>query len=149
MAEGIRIKGLDEFRKELRGLTDKGPLGMLKDANYKVASFVVSSAAPRMAGRSSRAAASMRASKAAQAARITAGGAKVPWFGGVEFGSGRNVPRKTARGSRLGWNQFSPWRGNGPGAGYYLYPTIRAEIDTIVEMYGDELDRVARSTFPD
>lgn len=56
---------------------------------------------------------------------------------GAEFGGQR---RKTTM-------QFDPWRGNGKDAGYFLWPTIRAEYDTVVERYGaalkEAVDRAA------
>lgn len=48
---------------------------------------------------------------------------------GAEFGGQR---RKTTQ-------QFDPWRGNDENAGYFLWPTIRAEYDTVVERYGEAL----------
>ena len=49
---------------------------------------------------------------------------------GAEFGGGR---RPTTR-------QFSPWRGSGQDAGYFLYPAIRQDEPWIEERYGDALD---------
>lgn len=37
------------------------------------------------------------------------------------------------------WLQFEPWRGNGTGAGYFLWPTVRGESDAIGERYSDAL----------
>lgn len=57
---------------------------------------------------------------------------------GAEFG-GRRRPTT---------QQFQPWRGNSTGAGYFLWPTIRAQSASIVERYGDALmtavDKAAR-----
>lgn len=59
---------------------------------------------------------------------------------GAEFGGGR---RPTTR-------QFSPWRGNSTGAGYFLWPTVRDESAEIMDRYGDALmdavDDAARGT---
>ena len=46
-----------------------------------------------------------------------------------------------------GWNQFRPWRGNGARAGYWLYPTIRDNIENIGEMYQDELEKIMKPAF--
>lgn len=48
-----------------------------------------------------------------------------------------------------GWNQFLEWRGNREGAGYALFPTMRQNMQEIVDFYGDELDKVMREAFPD
>lgn len=45
---------------------------------------------------------------------------------GAEFGSDR-------------FRQFSPWRGNDEGAGYFLWPTIRADNDHIMDEYSGAL----------
>lgn len=45
---------------------------------------------------------------------------------GAEFGSVR-------------WRQFEPWRGNDDGAGYFLWPTIRAMRATIEAEYSGAL----------
>lgn len=50
---------------------------------------------------------------------------------------------------RLGWNQFRPWRGVGPDAGYAIYPTIRQNQVQIREMYEDMVDKITREAFPD
>lgn len=54
---------------------------------------------------------------------------------GAEFGSDR-------------FTQFRPWRGNDTGAGYFLWPTVRAMSDEVMGRYGDALmravDRAAR-----
>lgn len=51
--------------------------------------------------------------------------------------------------ARLGWNQFKPWRGSGQGAGYFLYPAIREKETEAVEMFGDEITKLAQRAFPD
>lgn len=51
-------------------------------------------------------------------------------------------------GVRLGWNQFQPWRGNKTKAGYFLFPTVRKNIDEIIEIYGDGMDDLLRDVFP-
>lgn len=68
---------------------------------------------------------------------------------------GRGVGVKVARyknGSpkiRIGWNQFRPWRGIGPDAGYAIFPFIKANNQVIVELYKDEIDRITGDAFPD
>jgi len=153
--ETVRVKGLDDFRRELRRLdSEAGPdgLSLLKEANHKVASMVISKAQARASGvgpMQAKAASTLKAGRAQARATIT-GGFRVPFFFGAEFGSYSNGPR--TRGSRtyLGFNQFKPFKKAGSGnAGYFLYPTMRAETRNIIEMYDKELDVIAKKAFPD
>lgn len=154
-AETVRIKGLDELRRELRKIQqDGGAQGtqLLKDANYKVASMVASKAQGRASGlgrMQSKAAATLKAGRAQARATVTGGGS-VPYFFGAEFGAYQGIMRSRGGRSFLGFNQFSVWKSPGNGnAGYFLYPTLRAESDNIIEMYGDELDKIVAQAFPD
>jgi hypothetical protein len=152
--ETVRVKGLDDFRRELRRLGDEaGPdgLSLLKEANHKIASMVISKAQARAGGvgpMQSRAAATLKAGRAQARATIT-GGARVPFFFGAEFGSYPNFPRTRGGRTYLGFNQFKPHKRSGSGStGYFLYPTMKAESRNIIEMYGKELDRIAKKAFP-
>lgn len=42
-----------------------------------------------------------------------------------------------------GWNQFREWRGNKEGAGYALFPAIRASADDITEHYAKAMDELS------
>lgn len=150
--ESVKILGLDDLRKELKKLDEAGLIDQLKDANYEVATMVVAHAATKAAalGRmEAKAATTMTASRQAARAQINAGGTSVPFFGGAEFGAGRNVIRSTTRGAVLGWNQFVNWTGSGPGAGRFLYGAIRDDNEAIVDHYGAALDKITKSAFPD
>lgn len=150
--QGIKVVGLDELRRELRKLDEPGIIDGLKDVNYQVARDVIGwsqAAAGRFGPMDARAAATLTASKAQRAAQVKGGGARAPWFGGSEFGAGRNRDRSTSRGVVTGWNQFREWRGNGRDAGYWLYPSIRAHTDEIVDRYGEGLERLTARAFPD
>ncbi len=147
---GVTVKGLDEFRRELRRLNDKGLVDDLKEANHDVASRVVDWAQRRASTRMERSAArTLKASRAQRAAQVTFGGAKAPYAAGAEFGAIRGIPRKTVRGEVRGWNQFREWRGNGRSAGYCLYPAIRDNEKQIIEIYGDAIEKIAGRAFPD
>lgn len=148
----VKVAGLDELRKELKKLDDAGLIDGLKDANYEVAAMVVTRARTKAAalGRmEARAAASLKASHAAARAQISGGGAKVPFFGGAEFGAAQSQIRNTTRGLMLGWNQFEPWTGANSGSGRFLYPTIRANADEIVDLYFEALGKLTAAAFPD
>lgn len=157
-AETVNIKGLDALRRELRKIERDGGtdgIALLKEANYKVAMMVVSKAQARASGvgrQQARAAASLRPGRQQARAVVAGGSASVPFFYGAEFGSYSGVQR-TARGSGrsfIGFNQFLPYKQPGSGkVGYFLYPTLSAESDNIIEMYGAELDKIMKQAFPD
>jgi hypothetical protein len=160
--DGIYVRGLDEFRKELRRIEKEGgPDGrdLLKAANNKVATHVIVRARQRasiVGPMQARAASTLKAGQSQSRATIT-GGTSVPFFFGAEFGAKRGILRRErqpagwAGGGRWrGYNQFRPWNAPGSGrTGYFLFPTMRAESAAIVEMYADELDTIMRDVFPD
>lgn len=155
-AETVNVKGLDELRRELRKLERDGGtdgIALLKEANYKVAMMVTSKAQARASGvgrQQARAAASLRPGRQQARAVVTGGSASVPFFFGAEFGSYSNVQRERKGRSFLGFNQFLPYKQPGSGkVGYFLYPTLSAESDNIIEMYGVELDKIMKQAFPD
>lgn len=152
----INVRGLDQFRRELRKIQQQGGangIALLKEANYRVASMVVARAqakASSLGRMQARAGATLRAGRQQARAVVTGGSASVPFFFGAEFGSYSGYLRTRGSRSYLGFNQFEPWRRPGNGnAGYFLFPTMRAESRNIIEMYGDELDKIAKQAFPD
>lgn len=54
---------------------------------------------------------------------------------GAEFGGGRRAP------------QFLPWRGSGDGAGYFLWPTVKADRGYIEDTYNDAMAEAEASVF--
>lgn len=135
---GVQIEGLREFQQELRRLGDDLPRE-LGGANKQVADLVVSKATRRASSVSAGARKSAESLTAARMQRIAAirlGGSRYPFAAGYEFGSVR-------------YPQFPPFRGSGPTAGYWLYPTIRAEADEIAEVYLELIDAISRLAFPD
>jgi hypothetical protein len=153
---GAKVKGLAELRRELKKLDDAGLTDELKAVNMAAAQTIIGPAKAMASGlgrMEARAAATLKASRAANAAKLLFGGASAPFAGGAEFGAGQNIrrnpPGRNLVAGMLGWNQFNPWRGNGGGAGYFLYPTIRAEMPTLIDEYGDALERITAKAFPD
>lgn len=147
----VKVEGLKEFLSEIKKLDDKGIQNELKDVNYKVAELVTATAKSKASGlgrMEARAAESLKPSRRANAAVVTGGGS-VPFFGGAEFGAGRNVIRQTRRGPVRGWNQFNPWKGSGESAGYFLNPAIRDDESKIVELFAEGIEKIARRAFPD
>jgi hypothetical protein len=154
--ETVNVKGLDALRRELRKVERDGGsdgISLLKEANYKVALMVATRAQGRASsvGRmQARAAASLRPGRQQARAVITGGSASVPFFFGAEFGSYSNVQRNRKGRSFIGFNQFLPYKQPGSGkVGYFLYPTLKTESRNIIEMYGEELDRIMKQAFPD
>jgi hypothetical protein len=133
----VTVDGLDELRRELRKLDDAGLTDELKDANKAVADLVVVRAQQNASTRMERrAASSLRSARQAARAQVMGGSAKVPFFGGAEFGS-------------LRFTQFRPWTGSNSQSGYFLYPAIRESTEEIVEMYGDEIMKISAKAFPE
>jgi hypothetical protein len=149
----VEVEGLDDLRRHLRQLEDAEHLReRLKDASLAVAEGIVERARSRAAGEgrmAARAADSLTAGRQEARATVAFGGHSAPFAAGSEFGANRGSPRHTIRGDVVGWAQFQPWRGNGEGAGYWLYPTIRDANDFIVDTYGDALDEITAEAFPD
>jgi hypothetical protein len=157
--KGVAIKDLDDFRRDLQRLVREGGtdgLSLLKAANYRVAEHVRTRAVAKAAtvGKQQlRAAESMRSSKSQTRATLTAGNARVPFFGGAEFGSQigerKNVGGPNGPNPGIGWRQFKDWKTPGSGnTGYFLFPTLRAESNAIKEMYLRELDEICKIAFP-
>lgn len=144
----LNVEGLDDLRRELQRLDLADDL---KQANHEVGRLVVR----RGQGKAftplqQKAAASLKSAKQARKAVVSGGGARAQFFGGAEFGAGQDQPRVGPSGRRfLGYNQFQPWRGSGRNAGYFLYPAIRDAEQEIVDLYGDELEKITGKAFPD
>lgn len=135
----VKVQGLSDLNKALKAI---GPDARkeLKDVS-KEASDMVASDARRIAytigGVAAKVAPSIRATASVTGSgAVSIGGAAYPMAGGAEFGS-------------LKYKQFKPWRGNGPDAGYFLYPAIRDDIDKIVELYVEGIDGIIKRRFPE
>lgn len=146
----VQIVGLKQLQRDLRAL-DKTLPRELRKVNLSVAQMVVAKAQQRAAGlgaMTAKAATALKATAEQQSAavRLTS---SVKWAFGAEFGAGHNSPRQRRSGSYAGYNQFRSWLGNGADAGYFMYPTIRAEDDDIVNAYAKRLTELLNQVFPD
>lgn len=131
----VQVDGLTELNKALR---DMGPelKGELRKTNKTVADFVAAdskSAAYSIGGVAAHVAPSIKASAGALSAGVSLGGNAYPMAGGAEFGSNR-------------YKQFKPWTGNGSDAGYFVFPSIRRDIDRIETEYGVAMDNLLTRT---
>lgn len=135
---GVRMDdaGLTKLRKALKEVGPEHAKEMVKTGR-EVAKDVSNKArgkARGLGGVAAKSATSVRPSAGATSAGVGFGGPSAPWAPGAEFGGGR---RPTTQ-------QFEPWRGSGPGAGYFVYPTIRDNEEQIVESYYDGLADVMK-----
>lgn len=142
MEGDVKVQGLNDFRRQLKKIVQEGGvdgIALLKEANFRIASMVADKAQGRASSvgkMQSRAASSLRPGRQQARAVISGGGARVPFFWGAEFGS-------------LRYKQFETWKKPGGGnTGYFLFPTMKAESKNIIEMYGDELEKIAKQAFP-
>lgn len=113
----------------------------LRDSSQVIADKVAAKAADRarlVGGVAVHVAPTIRSRRDRIPKVIMGGGSRLPSGGvvgdviwGAEFGGGR----------RPSTRQFDPWRGSGQGAGYFLWPTVRAEHDAILDEYGDAVIR--------
>lgn len=136
-AAGVRVEGLNELNRALRRMGGKELQRELKAVGLEVASDVADTAevkARALGGVAAKAAPSISATARFTGAGVSIGGAAYPFAGGAEFGGQR---RPTTQ-------QFKPWRGNGPDAGYFVYPAIRDHSDQIAEDYLGAVDDLAR-----
>ena len=138
----IGIKGLKELRSELR---KSGIQKNLTKVNKHVVNVVVVPEAKRRAAKSfpniaggmtrvgSKGINSIRGTATQTKAVIKAGGARVPWFQGVEWGSSgryRQFPR-TAEKGRI------------------VYPVVEDKREEIIDAYWDVIDDVTKGPFPE
>lgn len=133
----VKIDGLRELNKALKAI---GPEAQkeLKEASKQVATFVAAdakAAAYSLGGVAGHVAPSIAAVGGVNGAGVAFGGAAYPMAMGAEFGAYQ-------------FKQFKPWRGNGSGAGYFVYPSIRQDADRIVTEFTDAVDRIIDKRFP-
>lgn len=145
----ISVVGLRELRSAFRKI-DKSLLPELrtelKDA-VDIVSRDVQSVIPKKTG---RAAASVRATSGGNTIYLKAGGARVPYYGWLDFGGRLPAKRVTGRNAMFGGSLEHPVRYVRGGTrdklreGRYLYPAIRRNTPKIVDAAGDAVENAAR-----
>lgn len=87
----VQVKGLKEFRKELKAIDNDLPKAMRVALN-KSAEIVIDEARPKVPKKTGRAASTVKARSTQTAARVVGGGNKAPYYGWLDFGGwgGRN-----------------------------------------------------------
>jgi hypothetical protein len=136
---GIAITNLTPALRALRKLSPDAHKE-LKIASRKIADQLVTRAQSRATTPQARKAARSLRARGGDQPTVALGGASAPFALGAEFGGGAYYAgHPTERGGYT--SQFAPWRGSGKSAGYFLYPTVRAERGWIGEAYAQALDR--------
>jgi hypothetical protein len=148
--EQVRVRGLDDFRRELKKV-DKALGKELRQVHLKVARLVADRAQRAAPGRTAKAISAAATQKVA-AVRITPKrGDELGVFMGMKRRSGWYAKgRYRASTGR----QFRPWVGAnwdpGDGGGpYYIAPAINRSIDDVIDLYGDEIEKLAAKAFPE
>jgi hypothetical protein len=134
--EKVRVEGLASFLREIKAIDAELPKAVQK-ANKDIAELIAGKTASAFSGgigAAPKVAATVKAFAQQRQAGVQFGGG-LPYAMGVEFGSEQ-------------YSQFQPWRGNAGNAGYYLYPTIRANRDEIVDHVERAINEVTRFAFP-
>lgn len=132
IVEPIKIGGLRQFSKDLRKIDAELPKELRKVGNA-AAELVVTTGRPKIPKRSGAAARSLRVASTRTAARVRAGGARVPYYPWLDYGGeGRIKGRPAAR-------KFVK-------TGRYLYPSYYAVRDQVATELEAGLRRVASST---
>lgn len=130
MVEPIKVRGLTEFVRALRAMNSDLPKEMRVGLNAG-ANLVVDWARPRVPSKSGKAQGSVRASSTRTAARVTGGGARVPYYPWLDFGG--RVGRK-----RAVHRAFLP-------GGRYIYAGYQARRDEVTAEVAAAVVRVAES----
>jgi hypothetical protein len=97
MSDAVKIDGLTQFVKRLKEVDAELPKTLRKTFNT-VADIVVTSARSGFPTRTGRAKSSIRVASAQDKVRVSAGGAKAPWYPWIDYGGeGRRRGRPPAR----------------------------------------------------
>lgn len=137
----VKVTGAKELRKAIRQIEDaaakKGMQADLKGAYRTAARVVEVSAKQEAPRRSGRLAGSVKAKGTTTGASVVAGGLKaVPYAGPVHYG----WPSRP--------NKAKGWRGGPIKANKFLTRAAAQSIDAIVDLLGDELQRVLNKVMP-
>lgn len=153
MARTYTYQNIAGLRRALRSLPKEAQATM-RDASLDIADSVARKAGQRarMVGGVMRYVAPTIKAKRDRVPKIVMGGTtRLPSRDGSPRRGSKQTVGNVVWGGEFGsdrFRQFSPWRGNGEGAGYALWPTVRDESDDTIERYGDALmsavDKAAR-----
>lgn len=147
---GVRIVDVRSLQRDLRAVSVELPRELRKGFK-EVAEIVADRARSLLSGMGAAAAQvapSVRAAAEQRAAKIAWGGARYPFAAGTVMGAYHDVPRNTARGTVMGWNQFPEWvgdswqvgaRGSGPRG---INDAVADTEREVLEALGDFLESI-------
>jgi len=142
----VHVTGLRELRAALRKI-DKSIAGELRDGLKRaIDTTIVPEARSRINSRSGKAAKSIRAVSGGNTLYIKGGGARVPYYGWLEFGG--KLPGKRPQSKKaLMWGGAKHPSAFAKGAvrskvaeGRYIKPSVEHNIPALVESAGDAFD---------
>lgn len=120
----IEVQGLREFSRALKRLDAELPKQLRKALN-DAANIVVADAQHKVPKRTGKAAASIKASSTQTAARIKGGGARVQYYGWLDFG-GRVGRGRHGKGTGSVYRQFRK-------AGRYIWVSFAEKKPEVME----------------
>lgn len=127
--EAVKIEGLKEVQKALKAL-DGESQKQLRLVFNEAAELVVARARPLVPTRSGRARGSIKAASGQREAKVKAGGARVPYYGWLDFGGSTGRKRTTRR-------KFLK-------DGRYIYPSYSRIRPQLIDVMEDGLSRLVR-----
>jgi hypothetical protein len=136
---GVEVRGLDQFRKELRQL-DRSFGKELGQANKRAAEVVATAARAKAlatGGVAAKAAPDIKTAAQQRAAKLVLDATRHGYAIGAFAGSKQ-------------YAQFKPWQGPEieEGKGYAVGPAIVEKEDEFLNVYGNALEDLARRAFP-
>lgn len=153
----VRVEGIKEVRAELRAI-DENFDRKLKNAYQRIANEVTDAsqyAATAQGSTAAFVAPSIKTGTSVHGAVIRLGaGTLIRKHGshGAGRGAGSTVlAALVAPGAEFGssrYRQFPAWNGNGDGAGYFIYPTIRAMKPQIADTAQYEVEAAIKQVLP-
>ncbi len=160
---GVEVKGLKEFRAELKAIDKKLPRALAKAAKdaAEVVAAQVRTDARSGTGQQSLLAATARAAGSQTSAKIAVGNSSLPfaiaafmgsrhrsgWYAEDKYGdsSGRQFPPWVGN----QWDPGESWDGHASGEPYVIGGSIRTTKAAFVAKYADAIDDIMHDAFPD
>lgn len=133
VVDPIRVTGLREFQAGLKAI-DGEAQKELRVALNDAAQIVVNVAKPKIPVRSGKAAGSLKVASSQREARVKGGGAKVPYYGWLDFGGRVGHGRKAGKGAT-----HRPFYSDGR----YVYPAYYSQQDNITRLLVKRLQQLA------
>lgn len=132
MTDAVRITGLRDVQRALRQVDRTLPRELRKAGNAAAQVIVDEGKARATTPQQRKAAESLRPRSDQRGVRVALGNAsRYPFALGAEFGS-------------ITYPQFPAFRGSGSGAGYFLWPAIRANRERVAGLFLDGVDTITR-----